>query len=68
MFTSMKPINRVLAQSNIPKERRGRPMRQLSWLFRMNVSTVAGVLRPLLTHLAISSSSPARWSAASSMV
>lgn len=67
-FTSMKPINRLLAQSNTPKERRGPSVRQLSWLFRMNVSTVAGVLLPPLTHLAISSSSPARWSAASSAV
>jgi hypothetical protein len=29
-------------------------LRQLSWLFRMNASTAAGVLRPPLTHFAIS--------------
>ena len=40
-FTSMKPSNRLLAQSNTPKARRGPPLRQLSWLFRMNASTVA---------------------------
>lgn len=67
-FTSMKPINRLLAQSNTPKARLGPPLRQLSWLFRMNASTVESVLRPPLSHLAISSSSPARWSAASSGV
>src|SRR5579864_8039240 len=50
MFTSIKPINRLLAQSNTPKARRGPPVRQLSWLFRMNASTVNSVLRPPLTH------------------
>src|SRR5258708_26453953 len=67
-FTSMNPIRRFTPHSNTPKARRVPPVRQFSRLLSMNVATVAGVLRPPLTHFAISSSSPARWSAASSGV